>query len=208
MLVVINRLVKALYLDKAQALDLLKINLGIIKVEALYEGNLIHVNLLGLDVSVGLSKKSNDNQQSTDLAIITIGDSSISLPCDENGLLIDKDTKSNISVNLIKANRTKITDSNVYGVSYGYDVYAGGAGNDNDGDAKDGRSGGFVGFNDEGLLKNNNMYYCDVVRGTKILLDHLAEKSELNTVYDFNSQERWKAKRTITVFIEIGSIFR
>ena len=190
LLVVINRLVKALYLDKAQALDLLKINLGIIKVEALYEGNLIHVNLLGLDVSVGLSKKSNDNQQSTDLAIITIGDSSISLQCDENGLLIDKDTKSNISVNLIKANRTKITDSNVYGVSYGYDVYAGGAGNDKDGSKDDGRSGGFVGFNDEGLLKNNNMYYCDVVRGTKDLVGPFSGKSELNTVYDFNSQEK------------------
>lgn len=189
LLVVINRLVKALYLDKAQALDLLKINLGIIKVEALYEGNLIHVNLLGLDISVGLSKKS-DNQQSTDLAIITIGDSSIKLPCDENGLLDDNDAKSNISVSLIKANRTRITDSNVYGVSHGYDVYAGGAGNDNDGDAKDGRSGGFVGFNDEGLLKNDNMYYCDVVRGTKDLVGPFSGKSELDTVYDFNSQEK------------------
>ena len=188
--VVINRLVKALYLDKAQALDLLKINLGIIKVEALYEGNLIHVNLLGLDISVGLSKKSEDNQQSTDLAIITIGDSSIKLPCNENGLLNDNDAKSNISVSLIKANRTKITDSYVYGISYGYDVYAGGAGNDKDGSAEDGRSGGFVGFNDEGLLKNNNMYYCDVVRGTKDLVGPFSGKSELNTVYDFNSQEK------------------
>ena len=190
LLVVINRLVKALYLDKAQALDLLKINLGIIKVEALYEGNLIHVNLLGLDVSVGLSKKSKDNQQSTDLAIITIGDSSISLPCDENGLLNDTDAKSNISVNLIKANRTKITDSNVYGVSYGYDVYAGGAGNDKDGSKDDGRSGGFVGFNDEGLLKNNNMYYCDVVRGTKELVGPFSGKSKLDSVYEANTQEK------------------
>ena len=188
--VVINSLVKALYLDKAEALDLLKINLGIIKVEALYEGNLIHVNLLGLDVSVGLSKKSEDNQQSTDLAIITIGDSSISLQCNENGLLNDNDAKSNISVNLIKANRTKITDSNVYGVSYGYDVYAGGAGNDKDGSKDDGRSGGFVGFNDEGLLKNNNMYYCDVVRGTKELVGPFSGKSKLDSVYEANTQEK------------------
>ena len=195
LLVVINRLVKALYLDKAQALDLLKINLGIIKVEALYEGNLIHVNLLGLDISVGLSKKSNDNQQSTDLAIITIGDSSISIPCDENGLLKDTDAKSNISVNLIKANRTKITDSNVYGVSYGYDVYAGGSGNDKDGSADAGQSGGFVGFNDEGLLTNNNMYYCDVVRGTKDLVGPFSGKSELDTVYDFNSQEKVEGEK-------------
>lgn len=187
---VVNELIKALYLDKLQNSNLLKINLGIIKVEALYEGNLLHVNLLGLDISVGLSKKSTDNSQETDLAIITIGDSSIKLPCDENGLLNDNDAKSNISVSLIKANRTKITDSNVYGVSYGYDVYAGGASNTKDGDATDGRSGGFVGFNDEGLLKNNNMYYCDVVRGTNNLVGPFSGKSELNSVYDFNKQEK------------------
>ena len=187
---VVNQLVKALYLDKLQDSNLLKINLGIIKVEALYDGNLLHVNLLGLDISVGLSKKSNDNDQKTDLAIITIGDSSIKLPCNENGLL-DDDAKSNISVNLIKTNRTKITDSNVYGVSYGYDVYAGGAGNDKDGSANAaGQSGGFVGFNDEGLLKNNNMYYCDVVRGTKDLVGPFSGKSKLDSVYEANTQEK------------------
>lgn len=186
----VNKLIKALYLDKIQDSNLLNINLGIIKVDALYDGKLLHVNLLGLDISVGLSKKSTDNNQETDLAIITIGDSSIKLSCDENGLLNDNDAKSNISVSLIKANRTKITDSNVYGISYGYDVYAGGAGNDNDGKAKDGRSGGFVGFNDEGLLKNNNMYYCDVVRGTKDLVGPFSGKSKLDSVYEANTQEK------------------
>lgn len=186
---VVNELIKALYLDKLQDSNLLKINLGIIKVDALYEGKLLHVNLLGLDISVGLSKKSTDNKQDTDLAIITIGDSSIKLPCNENGLL-DDDATSNISVNLIKANRTKITDSNVYGVSYGYDVYAGGAGNDKDGSKDNGRSGGFVGFNDEGLLKNNNMYYCDVVRGTKNLVGPFSGKSELDSVYGAVTQEK------------------
>ena len=192
---VVNQLVKALYLDKLQNIDLLKINLGIIKVDALYDGKLLHVNLLGLDISVGLSKKSTDNGQQTDLAIITIGDSSIKLPCDENGLSNDNDAKSNISVSLIKANRTRITDSNVYGVSHGYDVYAGEAGNDNDGNAKDGRSGGFVGFNDEGLLKNNNMYYCDVVRGTKNLVGPFSGKSGLYTVYDFNSLKKVEGEK-------------
>lgn len=186
----VNKLIKALYLDKLQGSNLLKINLGIIKVEALYKGNLLHVNLLGLDISVGLSKKSTDNKQQTDLAIITIGDSSIKLPCDENGLLDDNDTKSNISVSLIKANRTKITDSKVYGVSYGYDVYAGGANNNTDGTSKDGRSGGFVGFNDEGLLKNNNMYYCDVVRGTNNLVGPFSGKSELDSVYPSNTVDK------------------
>ena len=189
-LAVVNKLIKALYLDKVQDSNLLKIDLGIIKVDALYEGKLLHVNLLGLDISVGLSKKSTDNNQQTDLAIITIGDSSIKLPCDENGLLNDDDAKSNISVSLIKANRTKITDSNVYGVSYGYDVYAGGANNSTDGTSNDGRSGGFVGFNDEGLLKNNNMYYCDVVRGTNNLVGPFSGKSELDSVYPSNTVDK------------------
>lgn len=189
LLVVLNNLVKALYLDKIQDSNLLHINLGIVKVDALYDGNLIHVNLLGLDISVGLSKKSDDNNQQTDFAIIKIGDSSIKLPCDKNGIITkDNDVKSNISVNLIKANRTKITDSNVYGISKGYDVYAGGAGNDADGTATDGRSGGFVGYNDEGLLKNNNIYYCDVVRGTSKLVGPFSGKSDLESVYDFNTK--------------------
>lgn len=187
---VVNRLVKALYLDKIEDSNLLKINLGLIKVDALYDGKLIHVNILGLDISVGLSKKSKDNDQQTDLAIITIGDSSIKLPCDENGLLNDNDAKSNISVNLIKANRTKITDSKVYGISAGYDVYAGGADNNKDGTAKDGRSGGFVGFNDEGLLKNNDMYLCDVVRGTSKIVGPFSGQSDLNSVYEFNTQKK------------------
>lgn len=189
LLVVLDQLVRALYLDKIQDSNLLHINLGIVKVDALYDGNLIHVNLLGLDISVGLSKNSTENGQQTDFAIIKIGDSSIKLPCDKNGIITkDNDVKSNISVNLIKANRTKITGSNVYGISTGYDVYAGGAGNDADGTAKDGRSGGFVGYNDEGLLKNNNMYYCDVVRGTSKLVGPFSGKSDLDSVYVFNTK--------------------
>lgn len=190
LLAVVNKLVQALYLGKIQDSNLVKINLGLIKVDALYDGKLIHVNILGLDISVGLSKKSKDNDQQTDLAIITIGDSSIKLPCDENGLLNDNDAKSNISVNLIKANRTKITGSQVYGISTGYDVYAGGADNNKDGTAKDGRSGGFVGFNDEGLLKNNDMYLCDVVRGTSKMVGPFSGQSDLNSVYEFNTQEK------------------
>lgn len=188
---ILNQLVKALYLDKIEESDLLNINLGIIKVQALYDGNLLHVNLLGLDISVALVKQSAENKQETDFAVITIGDSTIKLPCNSDGIIDkDNDLESTISINLIKANRTKITDSNVCGISTGYDVYAGGAGNNNDGDAKDGRSGGFVGFNDEGLLKNNNMYYCDVVRGTKELVGPFSGKSKLDSVYEANTQEK------------------
>ena len=185
---IVNNLVKALYLDKIQAADLLKINLGIIKVEALYDENLIHVNLLGLDISVGLSKAPTENNQQTDLAIIKIGDSSIKLPCDKNGIKADDDTKSQISVSLIKANRTKITGSQVYGISSGYDVFGGGADNDKDGSGNKGMSGGFVGFNNEGLLQNNDMYLCDVVRGTSNLIGPFSGNSKLDSVYAFNTK--------------------
>lgn len=192
---IVNNLVKALYLDKIQNSDLLKINLGIIKVEALYDGKLIHVNLLGLDISVGLSKASTENNQQTDLAIITIGDSSIKLPCDKNGIKADDDTKSNISVSLIKTNRTKITGSQVYGISSGYDVFGGGADNDKDGSGNNGVSGGFVGFNNEGLLQNNDMYLCDVVRGTSKLVGPFSGYSKLNSVYEFNTKKEVEGEK-------------
>ena len=195
---ILNQLVKALYLDKIQESDLLNINLGIIKVQALYDGNLLHVNLLGLDISVALVKQSAENKQETDFAVITIGDSTIKLPCNSDGIIDkDNDLESTISINLIKANRTKITDSNVYGISTGYDVYAGGAGNDADGTAEDGRSGGFVGFNDEGLLQDNNMYYCDVVRGTKDLVGPFSGKSDLSSVYSFNTKKNVEGENNI-----------
>ena len=197
LLAVLDQLVQALYLDKIQDSQLLHINLGIIQVDALCDGNLLHVNLLGLDISVALSKASSDNDQQTDFAIITIGDSSIKLPCDSNGIIRDDDTKSNISISLIKANRTKIADSAVYGISNGYDVYAGGATNDEDGTAKYGRSGGFVGYNDEGLLQNNNMYYCDVVRGSAGLVGPFSGKSDLSSVYDFNTKKNVEGDNNI-----------
>lgn len=190
LLTIINQLVKALYLDKLQAANLLNINLGIIQIKAAYEGDLLSVNLFGLKISVGLSKKSETNNKETDLAIIKIGDSEIKLPCDSNGIKEDNDTKSNISISLIKANRTKITDSKVYGISTGYDVYAGGADNDKDGSNVDGVSGGFVGFNNEGLLQNNNMYLCDVVRGKSSLVGPFSGQSSLNSSYSFNTKEK------------------
>lgn len=190
----VDELVKSLYLDKLQDVGLVNINLGLVKIEALKDGNLLHVNLLGLDISVALSKASTENNKQDDFAIITIGDSVIKLPCDKDGIKWDDDSKSNISISLIKANRTKITDSKVYGIDVGYDVYAGGADYDKDGSGDNGISGGFVGFNKEGLLENNNMFYCDVVRGTSKLVGPFSGKSELDTVYDFNSLKKIEGK--------------
>ncbi|MCI6697065.1 MAG: Cna B-type domain-containing protein [Solobacterium sp.] len=190
LLTTVNSLVKALYLDKLQATNLLNINLGIIQIKAFYEGDLLSVNLFGLKISVGLSKASTENNQQTDLAIIRIGDTVIKLPCDKDGIKEDNDTKSNISVSLIKANRTKIVDSKVYGIDVGYDVYAGGANYDKDGSGINGISGGFVGFNKEGLLQNNDMFYCDVVRGSVDKVGPFSGYSSLNSTYDFNTKEK------------------
>ena len=184
----LNGLIKALYLNKLQNLDVLRIDLGIIKVDALYDGNLLHVNLLGLDISVGLSKKSEENNQKTDLAIITIGDSKIALPCNENGIL-DDDSKQNINIELIKANRTKIKDCKTYGISDGYDVYGGGSGNISDGTGDKGQSGGFVGYNDEGMLLENDMFRCDVIRGTAGKVGPFSGVSDLDSVYEFNTKK-------------------
>ena len=195
---ILNQLVKALYLDKIEESNLLNINLGIIKIQALYDGNLVHVNLLGLDISFALAKKSDTNPDETDFAIITIGDSTIKLPCNSDGIIgSDSDTESTISISLIKANRTKITDSKVFGIANGYDVYAGGASNDADGSGESGRSGGFVGYNDEGLLQDNNMYYCDVIRGTSDLVGPFSGKSDLSSVYGFNTKKNVEGENNI-----------
>lgn len=186
---VLNVLIKALYLDKLQEVQLININLpGIVTIQALYDGNLLHVNLIGLDIAVGLSKKTDENSQQTDLAIITIGDSTIELPCTDEGISGD-DSTQNINIALIKANRTKIQDCAVYGISDGYDVYGGGAGNDADGSGKDGKSGGFIGYNDEGLLKGNDMYRCDTIRGTADKIGPFTGVSDLSSVYAFNTKK-------------------
>ena len=184
----LNELIKALYLDKLQNLDVLKIKLGNIEVDALYEGNLLHVNLLGLDISVGLSKKSAENNQQTDLAIITIGDSKIALPCNDQGIIGD-DSKQNINIELIKANRTKIKGCKTYGISDGYDVYGGGSGNISDGTGDKGLSGGFVGYNDEGMLLENDMFRCDAIRGTAGKVGPFSGVSDLSSVYEFNTKK-------------------
>lgn len=184
---VLNPLIQVLYLgsDQIESSNLLNINLGIIKVKALCDGNVASVDLLGLKIAVSLSKKSTENQQETDVAIITIGDSTIKLPCTSDGLA--GDNEQNIRITLIKANRTKIESSDVQGIAKGYDVYGGNAGNSQDGTGENGYSGGFVGYNNEGLLLDNNMYFCDVVRGTENKVGPFTGISQLKSNYDFNT---------------------
>lgn len=165
---IVNALVKLLYLDEAQRLNVIEVDLGeVLKLNVLANGDALSVTLLGLDISVSLSKDSESDPETTDVAIIEIGDSEIRLPCNEDGLISTSDDDTpELELNLIKANRAEITGSTVTGLADGYDVFGGGA--SQDGDASHvgcGYAGGFVGHNDEGKLQGNAMVLADVVKG-------------------------------------------
>lgn len=183
--VIVNKLLSILYFDKLQDLGFIDVNLGpILKLQVMSEGNTLYVELLGLKIGVALNKEAGPDKR--DLAIITIGDSVIELPCTQKGG-IDKDKISNVKINLIKGNRTDIDGCSVTGISSGYDVFAGGAGNDVDGTDADGYSGGFIGLNHEGQVKNSTMTLCDVVRGTENLVGPFTGVNDLKSVYSFNT---------------------
>lgn len=181
---IVNKLLSILYVGDLQNLGVLDVDLGwVLTVKLLADGKTLAVSLLGLQIGVALNKATEPGQ--SDLAIITIGDSVIELPCTENG--IDKDNISNVKINLIKGNRTDIDGCRVTGISSGYDVFAGGAGNDADGTDKEGYSGGFIGLNHEGQVKNSTMTLCDVVRGTENLVGPFTGVNDLKSVYSFNT---------------------
>lgn len=182
---IVNKLLSILYVGKLQNLGVLNVDLGwVLTVKLLADGKTLAVSLLGLQIGVALNQKAGPGQ--SDLAIITIGDSVIELPCTEKGG-IDKDKISNVKINLIKGNRTDIDGCSVTGISSGYDVFAGGAGNAADGTDKEGFSGGFIGLNHEGQVKNSTMTLCDVVRGTENLVGPFTGVNDLKSVYSFNT---------------------
>ena len=181
--VIVNKLLSILYVGDLQNLGVLDVDLGwVLTVKLLADGKTLAVSLLGLQIGVALNRKAGPNQ--SDLAIITIGDSVIELPCTENGGI---DKIPNVKINLIKGNRTDIDGCSVTGISSGYDVFAGGAGNDVDGKDEDGYSGGFIGLNHEGQVKNSTMTLCDVVRGTANLVGPFTGVNDLKSVYSFNT---------------------
>ena len=181
---IVNKLLSILYVGNLQNLGVLDVDLGwVLTVKLLADGKTLAVSLLGLQIGVALNKATEPGQ--SDLAIITIGDSVIELPCTQNG--IDKDDIPNVKINLIKGNRTDIDGCRVTGISSGYDVFAGGAGNDADGTDKEGYSGGFIGLNHEGQVKNSTMTLCDVVRGTENLVGPFTGVNDLKSVYSFNT---------------------
>ncbi|GDZ04636.1 cell surface protein [Bifidobacteriaceae bacterium MCC01992] len=194
LLQVVNALVKLLYLDKAEQVGV--IDLGkwfpaifgkVFDLKVLSEGNVLYVNLFGLKVSVALSKADDENQQQTDVAIVTIGDSVIKLPCSKDGIDMDG-SGSNLTVQLIKGNRTRVEASTATGITDGYDVFGGGATQDSDGTdgLATGYAGGFAGLNDEGVLADDHMVYADTIRGASGLVDPFSN-TKLKSVWDFNT---------------------
>ena len=175
----VNQILDALWVDDLQKGDVIKINLGIVEINALYDGELVSLNLLGLKIKVGLAKEQS-------LATIYIGDSKIELHCSEGGTIEQTELKNEINISLIKANRTRLDSCSVTGIPEGYDVYGGGAGNNANGTGKYGIAGGFVGWNNEGLFKNNNMYFADVIRGAKDLTGPFTGKASLKSNWEFN----------------------
>ena len=175
----VNDILKKLWIGDLQKGDVIKINLGIIEINALYDGKLVSLNLFGLDIKVGLAEDKS-------LATIYIGDSEIKINCSDGGTIDQTALNNEINISLIKANRTRLDFCTVTGVKEGYDVYGGGAGNNTNGTGEYGIAGGFVGWNNEGLFKNNNMYYADVIRGAKGLTGPFTGKASLKSNWEFN----------------------
>ena len=166
---VVSKLLQALWVGDLENLNFIEIKLPdgeVLTLEVLGEGNTLSVTLLGIDVTVSLVKGTGDGQ--TNVVNVTIGDSTITLPVNEDGTIDEDQAKAELQINLIKGNRTVIEKSSVTGISEGYDVFGGGAtqtGEAQEG-ATSGYAGGFVGHNNEGRLFNNDMRYADVVSGS------------------------------------------
>lgn len=183
---VINELLDALYVGQLEDIDAIKVSIpglnNVLELKVLSDGDVLSVTLLGLKISVALVKDNGDGTK--DMAQIHIGDSYVEIPCSKDGITAD-----NLKIGLIKANRTKVANCTVAGVTNGYDVFGGGATNDVDGSNEFGYAGGFVGCNKEGLLENNTMIYADTIRGTANMVGAFSGRTELESSYSFNTLE-------------------
>lgn len=189
LLYVINKLLDALYVGKLEDIGAIQVKIpGLekaLELEVLSEGDVLSVTLFDLKISVALVKDNGDGTK--DMAQIHIGDSYVEIPCSKDGI-----TEDALKIGLIKANRTKVDGCTVTGVTNGYDVFGGGAGNDTDGTDEHGYAGGFVGYNNEGLLQNNTMYRADTIRGSVKSVDIDGEKVTLGLVGTFSGETSLK----------------
>lgn len=182
LLTVVQGLLDVLHGKELQKIDLADLKIPYLsEVKVLTDGDLAYVNLLGIKISVSLGATDEAGNKTVH---VTIGDSEITLHCDEDGKLTDGNT---IGIHLIKANRTRISYSSVKGIETGYDVFGGKADNESDGEGKNGFAGGFVGYNNEGLLENNQMIQADTIRAAKEQVGAFSGSSQLDTVYNWNT---------------------
>lgn len=186
-LLIVNELVKALYVPELERADVLSIDIPglnrLLSLKLLSDGDLLYVNLLGLRIGVSLVQSTEPG--TTDTALVTIGDSSVALPCSSSGIDLNNQNAEAV-VKLIKGNRSKCDNCTITGVPYGYDVFGGGSGNLADATSENGMAGGFVGYNIEGKFIDNTMVYCDVVKGTPHKVGPFSGVTTLQSVYSFN----------------------
>lgn len=186
-LLVVNQLLDILYVGDLENVDAISVTIpglgfDVLSLKVLSEGDALSVTLLGLKISVALVKSNEDG--SSDVAQIHIGDSYVEVPCYPGDTHIKEEDKDQIKIGLIKANRTKVVNSIVTGIASGYDVFVDSSRNE----LLDGYAGGFVGYNDEGLFENNQMYYADVIENTGesgvSYIGPFSGKTSLDTQYE------------------------
>ena len=168
---IVDVLVRGLYIDEAEQRESLfhDYNSDLLGLNVLSDGNLLYVNLFGLKISAALSQDEQDvdDEGVSNAAVITIGSSVVKLPCSKDGLTRDENgNPPDLSIQLIEGNRTEITNSTVKGIADGYNIYGGCANDDNDGTNELGYAGGFIGYNDAGVIEDCSTELCDVIRGT------------------------------------------
>ena len=168
LLAVVSAIVRALWLDELQNVDVIQVQLPnneILSLNILANGNTVSLTLLGIDVKLTLNK---DEGTETGTVVLEIGDSSVELKVDKDGSITNSNEISNVAVNLIKGNSAKITNCSVTGIAQGYDVFGCAATQDSEaveGAAVAGYAGGFIGLSEEAVVTGNKMVYADVVKG-------------------------------------------
>lgn len=166
---VVEKLLELLYSSELQEGQVISVDLDLgelLTLKVLNDDGVLKVTLLGLDIAVSLAEGGNTQDKTDDVVKVIIGDSEILLSCGADGKLDTEQATGEITVNLIKGNRSVVEASSVTGIAEGYDVFGGGATQDSEGSENaDGYAGGFVGFNNEGKLSSNEMLYADTIRG-------------------------------------------
>lgn len=177
---------KLLHIGDLEAGQWVEIKISpLLDLKALWDGDALSLTVLGIPIRASLVSGENQLKVSigdSEIFLNYVLDSSGSAPVSNPDAIEDA-----LQIHLIKANRTRIVKSQVEGIEDGYDVYGGGASEDEDGSSSEGYAGGFVGYNKEGKLEFNSMFLCDVVRGTKEKVGPFSGTTQKKSNYPGNS---------------------